>query len=145
MEAEPERRTFWSWDLGPKAERERQQGLSSWAVPPSALGFRKFPRAGEALAWEPGDQRQGCGCSGPSKDGEACLGLVNRRCWKVVAERNPRDGSEGRVQNRARVPGTGGEWRAVGIGVDDTAALDMVSVSLGVMPRRLLKTKSGAF
>lgn len=101
------RTTFWSWDPGPK-QRERQQGLSSWAVPPSALGFSSL-----ALAWEPGDQRQGCGCSGPSKDREARLGLVNRRCRKVVAEQNPRDGSKGQVQNHVRFQAleeSGGQW-----------------------------------
>lgn len=82
---------------GPKAEKE-QQGLSSWAVPPSALGGRKLPSGRGALPWEPGDQRQRCGCSGPSKDEKACLGLEKRSCWKVVATQNPRDGSEGRVQ-----------------------------------------------
>lgn len=37
----------------------------------------------------------------------------------------------------------------MGIGVDNTTVLDMVSVSLwavqGVMPRRLLKMQSGAY
>lgn len=38
-------------------QRERPQRLSSWAVPSSALGFRKLSGCGDRLAWEPGDQR----------------------------------------------------------------------------------------
>lgn len=45
----------------------------------------------------------------------------------MVAEQNPRAGSEGQVQNHARVPGTGGEWRAVGTGLDDMAVLSTES------------------
>lgn len=63
---------------------------------------------------------------------------------KGLAERSPRDGSEGRAQNLTWVLGTGGEQRGAGTEVDNTTVVDLVRMRglwavPGVMPKELLK------
>lgn len=72
------------------------------------------------------------------------LGWRRGAVGRLWPRRIPGMGVRDESKNHAWGPSSGGEWRAVGPGVDNTAVVTMVRGSLGVMPRRLLKTESGA-
>lgn len=95
-------------------QRERPQRLSSWAVPSSALGFRKLSLAA-GTDW-PGSQE--------TRD-EDVAAVVQARMvrlpsgWqtgaigKVLAEQSPRAGNEGHIQTWPRFQAqeqSRGEW-----------------------------------